>query len=234
MVPTPDYVNDVVHALQSPLTLLRLNIEKALADEALGPASQRHLRAALREVTEMSTLVTGLLDLARAEQGLAIRDPAKVDLAVLAETVVDEHLAVAAEKGIITITFTHEGSVSVPGDQSLLKRALTNLVTNAIKYTGSGGHIKMTLGVDGARAVLRVSDTGAGIPAGALPHVFDRFFQLDPERSRETGGVGLGLSIARAIAEGHGGSLEAESQMGRGSTFTLRLPRLPESSAPER
>lgn len=112
----------------------------------------------------------------------------------------------------------------VNGDAPLLSEVVTNLVSNAVRYNRPGGRVDVTLAPRNGEVELRVADTGVGIPAHALPHVFERFFRVDPARSRERGGAGLGLAIARWIVEAHGGSLGVESREGEGSTFTVRLP----------
>jgi signal transduction histidine kinase len=99
-----------------------------------------------------------------------------------------------------------------------------NLVGNGVRYNRSGGSVDLDLGRENGCAILQVRDTGIGIPPEALPHVFERFYRVDPARSRERGGTGLGLSIARCVAEAHGGSIEVESRPGAGTTFTVRLP----------
>jgi signal transduction histidine kinase len=101
----------------------------------------------------------------------------------------------------------------------------TNLVDNAVKYTPPGGWVEVTGGCEDSEIVIRVSDTGIGIPEGKLPRIFERFYRVDKARSKETGGTGLGLSIAKHVAENHGGRVEVESALGEGSTFTVYLPR---------
>jgi len=115
---------------------------------------------------------------------------------------------------------------STEGDESLLRRAMGNLLDNAIKYTPERGRIAVATRVDGDEAVFRVADNGPGIPAAALPHVFEPFFRPDTSRTRETGGTGLGLSIVRAIAEQHGGKAALESEEGTGTTAELRVPAI--------
>ena len=114
--------------------------------------------------------------------------------------------------------------VSISGDDELLKQLLLNLLDNAVKYTPSGGDIRVTLAVENGAAQVSVSDTGIGIPAEDQPRIFDRFYRVDKARSRAMGGAGLGLAIAQWIAEAHGGTLSVESVPGRGSSFILTLP----------
>ena len=117
-----------------------------------------------------------------------------------------------------------ESPILVEGDQKRLKQLLVNLLDNAIKYTPAGGSARLSLSSTDASAVVEVSDTGRGIPPAALPHIFERFYRhTDPRDSRVTG-FGLGLAISKWIVDAHGGTIEAESQEGRGSTFTVRLP----------
>jgi signal transduction histidine kinase len=110
------------------------------------------------------------------------------------------------------------------GDDEMLKRMLLNLLDNAVKYTPAGGEISVALSSQNGNAIIIVSDTGIGIPSEDQPRIFDRFYRVDKARSRALGGAGLGLSIARWIVEGHGGSLSVSSSVGRGSTFTVNLP----------
>ena len=115
--------------------------------------------------------------------------------------------------------------VTLRADEDLLLQLLLNLLDNAIKYTPSGGRVTAGWSTNGAQVELWVRDTGVGIAPEHLPHIFDRFYRADKARSRAEGGVGLGLSICRWIAEAHGGSISVESEPGQGSTFTVRLPR---------
>src|SRR5206468_12245876 len=116
--------------------------------------------------------------------------------------------------------------VSVSGDQMRLTQLLVNLVDNAVRYTPSGGVVSVAVEREPQWAVLRVTDTGAGIAAEHLPHVFERFYRADPARARADGGAGLGLAIGQWIAQAHGGQISVASELGRGSAFTVRLPRL--------
>ena len=115
--------------------------------------------------------------------------------------------------------------ITIDGDRDQLQQLLLNLVDNAIKYTPAGGAIVLSLRAEGDDALLEVRDSGPGIPAADLPHIFDRFYRVDKARSRRIGGAGLGLSIVRGIAVSHGGGVEVESAPGVGTTFRVRLPR---------
>ena len=119
---------------------------------------------------------------------------------------------------------TRQGKVSVDGDRARIKQVVVNLLDNAIKYTPPGGTINLNVHARGGKAVLEVADTGIGIPASALPHIFERFFRVDKARSREAGGAGLGLAIVKSICAAHGGKVEVESVEGKGSRFRVELP----------
>jgi two-component system, OmpR family, sensor histidine kinase SenX3 len=133
-----------------------------------------------------------------------------------------------ARKKNITLQWKRFGKAtqySVRGDETLLTSMFTNLVDNAIKYTPPGGRVEVTGGFEGSEIVIRVSDTGIGIPESKLPRIFERFYRVDKARSKATGGTGLGLSIVKHTAENHGGRVAVESTLGEGSTFTVYLPR---------
>ena len=126
--------------------------------------------------------------------------------------------------GRVKLTLGEFEPVELEGDADRLKQLLLNLVDNALRHTPAGGTVTLDLLHRGQEAVIRVRDTGAGIAAEHLPHIFERFYRIDGARSRETGGTGLGLAISREIAEAHGGRIEVESSPGAGTTFTVVLP----------
>jgi two-component system, OmpR family, sensor histidine kinase SenX3 len=134
---------------------------------------------------------------------------------------------VARKKNIILQwkRFGRAAQYTVLGDETQLASMFTNLVDNAVKYTPPGGRVEVTGGYEGTELVIRVRDTGIGIPEGKLPRIFERFYRVDKARSKETGGTGLGLSIVKHTAENHGGRVTVESTLGEGSTFTVYLPR---------
>jgi signal transduction histidine kinase len=113
---------------------------------------------------------------------------------------------------------------NVSGDEEQLRQLLVVLLDNALRYTGAGGHVDVVVGTAGGAACLAVKDTGTGIGAADLPHVFERFYRADAARNRDSGGTGLGLAIAQELVAAHGGTIEAESTPGEGSTFTVKLP----------
>jgi signal transduction histidine kinase len=136
-------------------------------------------------------------------------------------------MSLLAEDKKIQVTCSASEPVWVEGDQARLKQVVVNLLDNAIKYTLQGGTIALTVSAINSHAVLEVADNGIGIPAEALPRVFDRFFRVDEARSRELGGAGLGLSIVKSICTAHHGRVEANSTPGQGSRFRVELPLAP-------
>jgi signal transduction histidine kinase len=129
----------------------------------------------------------------------------------------------AEDKGV-SVACDVQGSVSVDGDRARIKQVVVNLLDNAIKYTPSGGSINLDVHAIECKAVIEVADTGIGIPAGALPHIFERFFRVDKARSRDVGGAGLGLAIVKSICAAHGGQVYVESREGHGTRFKVELP----------
>jgi signal transduction histidine kinase len=199
----------------------------------LSPGAREVLESAGEEVDRMARMVENLLTLARLDEGRLelLRSP--VDLRELAGRVVSEVEPLARGK---RIELSIDGNATrLEADQERLHQAVSNLVDNAIKYTPPGGRVHVSVWTGAGDAGITVSDTGCGIPHESLPRVFDRFFRDDPARSKREGGAGLGLAIAREIAQAHGGQISAESEVGTGSTFRLTLPRgsVPPSPAPE-
>ena len=173
----------------------------------------------------MSRLVEDLLLLAKADAGRLPLEQAHVELDTL---VLDVFRQGQMLSKTITVELGHVEPARVMGDPDRLKQLLLNLVSNGIKYTQSGGTVTLGLHRDNTHALLTVTDTGIGIPPEDLPHVFDRFYRVDKARSRAQGGTGLGLSIAKWIAEVHGGEITVTSAVDTGSTFTVRLPLVPD------
>jgi two-component system sensor histidine kinase SenX3 len=223
-----DFVANVSHELKTPATSLRLlaeSLEETIDDD---PIQARLFAAQLKKETErLSRLITDLLDLTRLESQEQVENPTPVDVRGVLMTVLARMRRVARKKNITLQwrRFGRAAEYTVRGDETQLTSMFTNLVDNAVKYTPPGGRVEVTGGSEGAEIVIRVSDTGIGIPEAKLPRIFERFYRVDKARSKETGGTGLGLSIARHIAENHGGRVAVESTPGVGSTFTVYLPR---------
>jgi heavy metal sensor kinase len=213
----------LAHELRTPLAALRGEIELALRKVTPGDAMAKRFASQLEEIDKLTRLIDRLLTLARAEAGEIVlaREPA--DLGAIAGSLVDQLDLVAQAKGV-HLERRIQDRVMVEGDPRWLERLLLNLLDNAIKFTPAGGRVAIGVWKDGATAVAEVRDTGIGMPAEVMPHVFERFFRADPARPSEGEGVGLGLSLAKWIVERHNGRIDVESAPGRGSTFTVRLP----------
>jgi two-component system sensor histidine kinase SenX3 len=223
-----DFVANVSHELKTPATSLRLLAESLEETIDEDPVQARLFAAQLKKETErLSNLITDLLDLTRLESQEQVENPVPVDVRSVLMTVLARIRRVAREKNI-TLQWKRFGKAAqytVRGDETLLTSMFTNVVDNAVKYTPPGGRVEVMGGFEGSEIVVRVSDTGIGIPESKLPRIFERFYRVDKARSKATGGTGLGLSIVKHVAENHGGRVTVESRSGEGSTFTVYLPR---------
>lgn len=219
------FTADASHELKTPLAVIRADVERAMSDSTTEAERAVALEEALQQVTRMADLVDSLLTLARADEGRfdLFREP--VELEPLVREVL-ETARLLAEDPELTVETPHIENAEVLGDVARLRQLFLNLVTNAIKYTPKGGRIEISLTRDDEVARFAVTDTGIGIAAVDLPYVFERFWRADRVRSRasERGGFGLGLAISKWIAQAHGGTLEVQSRLGRGSMFTVTLP----------
>jgi two-component system OmpR family sensor kinase len=221
------FTADASHELKTPLMVLRAGVERGLTHPQTPREVMEGLDETLDQINQMTEMVDDLLTLARADEGrapLALEDTDLRDL--LAD--VSETAGMLGEGGEVAVTTTiPENPVILPVDRHRIRELLLNLVTNAIKYTPAGGTVGHTLAGHDDHITLVVADTGIGIAPGDLPHIFDRFWRADPARSRtgDRPGVGLGLAITKWIAEAHGGSITVQSRPGRGSVFTVRLPK---------
>jgi signal transduction histidine kinase len=177
----------------------------------------------LEEVDRLAKIVDALFAISRLDAGESQQEWERFDLAPLAASTTEQMSLLAEDKGI-AVACNVQGKVSVDGDRARIKQVVVNLLDNAIKYTPPGGTINLNVHARGGKAVLEVVDTGMGIPASALPHIFERFYRVDQARSRDAGGAGLGLAIVKSICAAHGGKVEVESAEGKGSQFTVELP----------
>lgn len=214
-------VGDVAHELRTPLSSVRGWLEAA--QDGLTPTDGRLVDSLHEEAVHLQSLVGDLQDLALADAGELRLHPEPVELGPALEQVVRGQGAAASAKGVGLTARTDPGVV-VRADPVRLRQAVTNLVANAVRHTPGGGSVEVTGARDGGDVVVAVRDTGEGIAAADLAHVFERFWRADASRTRGTGGSGLGLAIVRQVATLHGGSVGVESEVGRGTTFTLRLP----------
>jgi heavy metal sensor kinase len=218
------FTADASHELRTPLTAVKGQVEVALQKERSSEAYREVLQTVNEEVDRLIRMVGSLLTLARADAG---QIPIAFELVSLADLVgaAVEQVHPMAEKRGLELGVAPGPSVVLQADEDLLLQLLLNLLDNAIKYTPSRGQVTAGWTADDTQIELWVRDTGAGIGPEHLPHIFDRFYRADKARSRAEGGVGLGLSICRWIAQAHGGSISVESAPREGSTFTARLPR---------
>jgi signal transduction histidine kinase len=197
---------------------------EAIRDDANTPQETRKVAASgLEEVERLRKIVEGLFALSRLDAGEALERFVPFDLAEVAASTAEQMCLLAEDKNI-SIRCQTDRKAMVKGDRARLKQVTVNLLDNAIKYTPNGGRISVRVTARDHTAVLEVTDNGIGIPAEALPRVFERFFRADKARSRELGGAGLGLSIVKSICAAHGGRVEVHSKEGQGTRVTVELP----------
>ena len=217
-----DFVANASHELKTPVAAVRALAETLLTALPEDPEAGRRFAVRIgRETERLDVLARDLLDLARVERGTLDVEP--VDLVGLAKEMV-ALLADRAEERRIRLSTELQPNVAVRGDRAQLGLLLSNLIDNALRYTPAKGTVCVRLDATESRAVLQVADTGEGIPAAELPRIFERFYRVDKARARQTGGTGLGLAIVRHVAEAHGGTVRVDSELSRGSTFTVTLP----------
>ena len=221
------FVADASHELRTPVAILQGETEVTLSRPDRTPEEYRETLAILRdESLRLAHIIEDLFTLTRADAGQYPLKPRDLYLDELATDVLRRTRSLAIAKGV-TLTSSIQPELALNADEDLLRRLLLNLLDNAIKYTPAGGMINVDCRLDGSSYVLRVSNTGPGIPAELQSRIFERFFRADKARSRaegDTGGAGLGLSIARWIAEAHHGRLELTQSDSSGTTFTAYLP----------
>ncbi len=209
---------DVSHELRTPLTTIRGNLDLM---RRMGETDPESLGAIQVEIERMTRLVGDLLLLARADSGGL---PLERKLVELDNILFDVYRQVRMLEPPVEIELKAVDQIIVLGDADRLKQLFLNLVDNAVKYTSPGGKVTLSLSKEMEWAFFEVVDTGVGIPPENLPHIFDRFYRVDKSRARAQGGSGLGLSIAKWIAQAHGGAIRVRSQVGEGTTFTVTLP----------
>jgi two-component system, OmpR family, phosphate regulon sensor histidine kinase PhoR len=227
-----EFVRTVSHDLKNPLTVIFATAQLLLRTGPTDPRFTTWCERIMKTSDYMTELITDLLDLGKIESGLE-RPSEEVDLHPLVADVVAT-LQPQAEGRDIAITVEMPSHVPVVANPGRIKQALLNLAGNAVKYTGAGGSVAITVtmadparyaGASAPGVVVTLTDTGIGIPAAELPHVFDKFYRVKSEATSDIPGTGLGLAITKSIIEAHGGRIWAESQEGKGSTFAFCLPR---------
>lgn len=223
-----DFVANVSHELRTPLATIRAMAETLLDEpKSLNELQKRYLEKMVGEVDRLSLITQDLLVLSTAES-----NPVRAQECDLAETLrsVVSQLESKAKAKNLTVAYSGPDTLMVQANAIQLSQVAINLIDNAINYTQEG-EILVEAHPDGAEVVFTVKDTGIGIQSEHLPRIFERFYRVDKGRSRATGGTGLGLSIVKHIVEAHGGSIAVESDFGKGTTFTVRLPALPAHEA---
>lgn len=217
------FTASISHELRTPLTALRGEAEVTLLRARSAEDYRRVLVSQLEEFDKLTQMVNQLLTLARAEAGEIALAFQPVDLSALVQSLTEQLEPVAGWKKV-SLGVAVELGVRVEGDPQWLERAVLNLLDNAIKFTPAGGRVQVEVRRSNGQALVDFRDTGVGIAAEALTHVFEPFYRVDPSRSKQIDGAGLGLSLVRWIVEHHHGQVEVESQPGQGSRFTVRLP----------
>jgi heavy metal sensor kinase len=217
------FLADASHELRTPLTVIKGELQELVAQEVRQDEVRERIGSVLEEVARLEHLVSGLLVLSRLDAGEAQREWIDVDLGELAASTVEQMRLVAEDRGV-QLQSSALSPLTVRGDRSRLKQVIVNLLDNAIKFTPRGGGVSLRTQAQDDYGLLEVSDSGIGIPADSVPHVFDRFYRVDAARSREEGGAGLGLSIVRSICSAHGAQIEVDSAPGSGSRFRVKFP----------
>ena len=214
------FLADVSHELRTPLTVIKGNVDLM---RRMQQVDEESLSGIEDESDRLTRLVENLLLEAQAESGKLPLQFIRIELDTLLLEVFKEMRVLA--RGRVSLKLTEIEQISINGDRDRLKQVFINIVSNAIKYTPQGGEVILSLGRVGDTARIIVRDTGAGIPAEDLPHIFERFYRAEKSRTRSpVGGFGLGLSIAYWIVNNHGGRIEANSAEGQGTTFCVYLP----------
>jgi len=219
------FTADASHELRAPVTLIRTTAEVALQrKDRTATEYLEALREILEESERTSQVIDSLMLLARADSGKETLECARADACTIVREAAYQGEKLARNAGLEFTASLPSGPVPIHADSNGLRRALLILIDNAVRYTPRGGSVRANLETNSHFALISVSDTGIGIAEADAPHIFDRFWRADKARSREQGGAGLGLSIAKWIVEMHRGSIEVESQPGKGSRFKVQVP----------
>ena len=225
---------DVAHELRTPLMAMQATVE-AMQDGVL-PADDEHLEVVATEVRRLSRLIDAMLKLSRLENGTTELKIERTDLVYLVRSLVSSQHQLFHEKGLHLrfVDETPHGELYADVDADLLREAIVNLMSNAMRYTNADGWVKVSLRQDHSDVLIGVQDTGIGIAKEDIPQTFARFWRSDVSRERVSGGLGVGLAITKEIVDRHNGTILVESELGRGTTFTLRIPLRSPKRAQER
>lgn len=218
-----DMTVDIAHELRTPLSVIRGKLEGVI--DGVYPATTEHMQTILEATDLLTYLVEDLRMLAQAEAGKLVLNKEVVNVGELLQDAVINFEQQAADQGVSLELGRVSEDLQVTADWRRINQVLGNLLSNALRYTAKGGKISMTAAAAKGNVLITVTDTGAGIPAADLPHVFDRFWRGEKSRSRASGGIGLGLAIAKQLVNLHGGMIGVESDAGKGSTFWFTLPQ---------
>lgn len=216
---------DVAHELRTPLMAMLATVE-AMQDGVL-PADEEHLETVASEVRRLSRLVAAMLQLSRIENGTTPFKPEKTDMIGLVRSVVESQEQLFADRDLrlrLDVK-TQRRELFCEADRDMIRQALINLMSNALRYTPEGGWVVVSVGQEGRDVVIAVSDTGIGIAKEDLARVFSRFWRSDASRERESGGLGVGLAVTKEIVDRHHGFIGVESELGKGAKFTIHIPR---------
>ena len=225
-----DFVANISHELKTPIGALSI-LAEAVQEAADDPAAIKKFASRMQiEAVRLSELVQEVINLSRVQDDDPLKSAEVLDVSVIARAAIDE-CRLSADKRKIEIVIADTPSCFVLGDQSQLHMAISNLIQNAINYSPESTRVGVAVTCTDDLVEFTVTDQGVGIPDKDLERIFERFYRVDPARSRETGGTGLGLSIVKHVASNHGGDISVWSLEGQGSTFTLRLPRAKDLSS---
>jgi two-component system, OmpR family, phosphate regulon sensor histidine kinase PhoR len=219
-----DFVANVSHELKTPLTAIAGYAETLATELAADPQAAKFAQTIVTNARRMQRLVDDLLDLSKIESGGWQPEPETVDVPAAAREAWAAFADRAAAQHVQFETAVADGTSNAIVDPQALRQILTNLFDNALRHTAPGGTITTSTQSANGEVVIKVTDTGSGIPAEHLPRIFERFYRVDPGRSRQEGGTGLGLAIVKHLVEAHAGSVEATSELGRGTTIELHFP----------
>lgn len=217
-----DLVANVSHELKTPISALRAHLENLL--DGVERPDPETLQVMLTQSERLSRLVEQLLDLSRLESGDVPLDRQQVALAPLVSEVLSEIEVTRSGRGVAVESEVAADLPPVFADRERMHQVLFNLLDNAVRFTPEGGEVKVSAVRKNGHCEVKVADTGPGIEPEHLPRLFERFYRVDTARSREDGGTGIGLAIARSVVEAHGGHIRVESEIGKGSVFTFELP----------
>ncbi|NDJ84895.1 MAG: HAMP domain-containing histidine kinase [Chloroflexi bacterium] len=222
--------SDIAHELRTPLSVMRGQLEGMM--DGILPTNTNQVGIVYNQTLHLSRLVFDLWTLTRAQTSSLSLEKSSTDLVAVVKEVVDAFLVVAEDNGSHLLFEAEAANLYAEVDAGRIRQVLANLVSNALRHTPSGKTVAITLQRNLQDAIIRVEDGGEGLPPEALPHIFDRFFRTDSARQRDTGGAGLGLSIAHELVKLHGGDITVESTVGQGTCFKIFLPLQQKTDAP--